>query len=237
MNVWIKLGLPLLLGAIAAGINWVVLDSELKPYEFVRVSQDIKPGDVFKKDRLERFTLRSSEGAGSLEATVVKWSERAMLINVPCVRELHKGDLVLWRDAPAARKEVTLKTNERALQINLEHVKYEPSLLLVGNQIGFVIDRDADRPAPSTSSPGTLVLNKPRTYVVEGPFRIVSVGRRVSAQAEGDPGDLAAAKVVTIAVKTIPGEVNEALDDQANRVIQARRNNSIESIVLYPAKD
>jgi hypothetical protein len=238
MNAWLKLGVPLLLGGCAAAINWQVLQSELTPYSFVKVTKHMKPGDLFKENQLAELVIRSKDGADSLQATAVPWKQRSRLYDMPCVRELEKNDIVLGRDAPSRFKVIQgLEKGERALQLNLDEVKYEPALLLVGGQISFVAEREGPLVDPLPGSPGgkTLAPNGP---IVLGPFRILSIGRRVTPDAEGD-ADAAAARVISVGVKVeVQSNGAEVLEEKASRLLRAMSGGPKGiRIMLYPYKE
>jgi hypothetical protein len=244
MNPWLKLGVPLLLGCGAAVINWQVLQSELEPHYFVKVTKEMKPGDLFKKDTLEKVTIRNADGAGSLDSVAVAWKEHYLLFDTPCVRELKANDIVFQRDAPSRFKVIQgLEKNERALLLSLDEVKYEPALLMVGTRISFVCDKDSlAAPGPTTGGTSPKLGLGSGGSVVLGPFRILSVGRRVTPESESDASDSAAARVISIAVKTEMKNGVEVLEDNAERVQRALGGagggpKPAVRIMLYPYKD
>jgi hypothetical protein len=229
---WMKIGLPVGLGIVAACINWAAVQSDLAAEDYIVVSKDLKAGDLFTPDVLQKLTIRRNEG--SLKDTAIPYSDIAMLYNSPCGRNLKKGDLVFLRDAPMSRRDVFLKKDERAYQIDLENIKYEAGLLIVGNQIGFVIPLDRYGKVFVPPTYGALKSDMTdSSYHIDGPFRIVSVGMRVNAYGDAADGHQpAGSRIISIAVKPSP---DGKLDETTSRVIEARQKNAIQGIILYPA--
>jgi hypothetical protein len=230
MNNWVKVGIPIVLGLVAAGINWTVLQSDIAPVDYVVLTRDVKAGEAFSPDNVEKLSLRRTEG--TLTGTAVPYKDRETLFGMPCGRDLRKGDLVLWRDAVSARRELALRKGEAGLSIDLEGLKVEPGLLVVGNEIGFVIARDSAGRVEGAEVVGTSPsVPSARRYYTDGPYRVLSVGRRVSSQTDPDRGD-GDNQTITVAV---PMRTGEEAEEKLRRLVEARRNKAIHGIVLLPS--
>ncbi len=231
MGTMMRFGVPIVLGLIAMGINWMVLESKLVATDYVVVIGKIKAGQPFKRENLRKFPLRGIDG--SLKGTALRYDQISMIQDTPCARDLMEGDLVLLRDSPATRKDVYLQPDERSLQIDLDSVKYEPELLVVGAEIGFVyaqlpVKTEATPPGGATPPPSSAADLKP---FIEGPFRIVAIGRRVNLHAEGFQNEHSGQRIISIAIKTEPGE---KLDLKTARLLQNARLKLIQSVVQFP---
>jgi len=102
-----------------------------------------------------------------------------------------KGDFVLWRGAGSG------KLTETALPVPLEGMNVVPSLLQVGDEIGFLIARPADLSIPAKMP----TPSRPSLELV-GPFRILRVGDEV-VRVGGDrkPRSGGNERLITVALK------------------------------------
>lgn len=194
MNNTLKLLIPLGLGVAAACLNWWALENKIAPVNYVKVKEGIRAGERFREDNLDKLAFRGDEG--SLKETAVPYRHRAVLYNTPSLRDLKKGDLVLWRDIHPH-----LETGEDQLPISLEGVSVvHPRLLAVGNEVVFVIDREASK-STKTGSSSTESNNSPARsdFRYIGPFRIVTVDGQV-ARAENSSGR-GGQRLITVAVR------------------------------------
>lgn len=184
---WLKLGIPILVGVAAAGLNWVALNDKAPAKTFVRLSENVTAGTPITADDLETIEISgTAEDLRQLELTAVPYDKRAVLIGRPALRDLKKNDFVFWRDVTSGRGELS----QPALPIPLEGLNLPPSLLQVGDEILFLLPR----PRGETGK-----ANGP---VEVGPFRILSVGdlvARQGADAKESRGQFD--RTITIAVK------------------------------------
>lgn len=237
MPNWMKLGIPIGLGVLAALLNYAGRSAEMAPVGYVRVNQELGVGKEFKEDHLERIDL--PKNLGSLEKTAIPWRDRAVLYGRPSPRDLKKGDLVLWRDATPPAPGLALEEGEVALHLSLEGISSSlPSIVKVGDRIGFYLPRrfTLDPKNPPEKEPA----EKPSPLEYVGPFRVLSIGKRVSADIPVKTGAFSAAeeREITLAIKPLDGMARP--DEITTRLLTARmsRQETLASgaIVIIPHK-
>lgn len=228
MSTFVKLLLPLGLGIAAAGLNFAAYYFREAPKSYVALKAPIAEGKPLPAD----FAQVSLTGRNLSEA-FVPWEKRDTLAGRPASRDLAKGDLVLWRDVYPPAPKLKLKPQELALHISLEGLTYEPSLLVVDNEVGFIVDMPGAEANDGATADGEKT--KDRLELV-GPFRILSVGARLQSQAAGDGAARGAVgKNITVAIRRLD---DQQLSDEARRLVEAkaaheRSQGGIQAIVLY----
>ena len=220
MNPLIKLALPLGLGVAAAGMNWVALHKGPPPRAFGVAVADIKAGDVLKESHFGKVMV-GGETSTALPRTAIPFEQLDTIYGREATRDVRKGDLVLWQDSTRPGWELAVQADEKALPISLDGLSSVPTLIRVGDQIGFLVARDRG-PAPRSDSPAVRQQQRPEDVDLDyvGPFRVLSVGDRISRDnAEKGPGRGADERVITVAVKT---GAEGQLDNKTRRLITAR---------------
>lgn len=234
---WLKLGIPITVGALAAFLNWQLLTAKAPTRTFVRVKEPVRTGAVLTDDNLAQVELSGSEETVThLGLTAVPWRDRAVLKDRPVVRDLSANDLVLWSDVTSARAQ----PKEPFAPISLEELKFVPPLLQVEDQIYFVISpAPAAEPRPS----GALEPKAPEPkapeprYETVGPFRVLAIGEMGARQGLASRESRGASeRTIQVAVHLQNGKVQ---DENYFKVIAAqaeeRRGASrIHGIVLAP---
>lgn len=207
MNAWLKFLIPIGLGLAAAALNLAaVSQSRPETWRGVRVARDLAAGEVLGAADLEPAELTGDPG--SLARTAIPWSSMGILLARPVPRALRAGDLVLWRDAVPEPEELSAAPGEKALMIALEGIAVQPTLLRVGDDVGFLV-ADDDEPSPSVEGDGSA------DYLYLGPFSLLSVGERLSRGAGSGGGD---PRVISVAVRV---DDQGRLDDRARRLVFA----------------
>lgn len=212
MNAWLKFLIPIGLGLAAAALNLAaVSQSRPETWRGVRVARDLAAGEVLGAADLEPAELTGDPG--SLARTAIPWSSMGILLARPVPRALRAGDLVLWRDAVPEPEELSAAPGEKALMIALEGIAVQPTLLRVGDGVGFLVAADDDEPSlpPAAEEEG----NGPADYRYLGPFSLLSVGERLSRDAGSRGGD---PRVISVAVRI---DDEGRLDDRARRLVHA----------------
>jgi hypothetical protein len=232
MNNALKLLIPIALGIVAAAVNWFALQEKTAPGVYLKVKEDIRAGQPFTADILDRLEVPGD--SGSLRETAVPYRDKAVLYNSPSLRDLKKGDLVLWRDVKPQ-----MVPGEDQLPISLEGISVvHPRLLAVGNEVTFVIDRNGNKTAAPSSSTGGTKSSESRpdlTYI--GPFRIVTVDGQVARPEKESRGG---ERLITLAIRRL-GEngVPNPSTTQLLEAIKARkegRHKFVEMILNAPRK-
>lgn len=237
MKTWLRLLIPLGLGLIAVVLNTRIMTDKLQPKVFVAISRNVGTDAVFSVNNIEPRSL--NDNVAKLLQTAIPWEERAVLLGRPIPRPLHAGDLVLWRDATPPDRELSPMDGEASLPISLHDIDIIPSLLLVGEEVGFYVDgtiASAIQATPASPLDSQLTLpsqpgSKEPVYV--GPFRLLSVGKRLTRTQEGTSSSNDG-QVITIA---FPVDKDGKTDRKTNQLLRARSQRSgIISIVLHHSK-
>lgn len=228
MNNAMKLLIPLIIGGIAGGINFWVMSSmtaeeTAEEHVYIQIAEDVKAGESFTSAEEFKTTQKIP--------SALRWEERHVLKGMKSPRNLKKGDLLLQRDI-LPRQRLDLNPDEEiGVHLSLEDVKYEPSLLTVGKQIGVVVPVLPNAPAEGGSkSPAPRLGTQFRRI---GPLRVVSVGRIIEPTPGGQfaDGDVdRGTQTVTVAV---PKGDGKTFSRELNRLIEANRNDEISAIVFY----
>ncbi len=241
MTPWMRMLLPVGFGIAAAVINFVVLKQLNQQTEFVSVGGKVPlaQGTPFAPANLTPLPV--SGNVAKLNKAWIRWEDRDTIFGRPAGRTLHRGELVLRQDAQPV-KELKPGPDEDAMVISLGSVEVEPKLLLIGEEIGFlirqarpepVVELPADKPSPVKIAPP----KKPDPLDVDikylGPFRLLSVGDRLSRNVgESKKDNRGDGRTVTIAIKKIRGE--EKLNENVDRLVRAsiKSGNRSESDLL-----
>ena len=211
MEHWKRLALPVGFGVAAAVLNILTIAARIKPEPFVAVKRSVLAGDTFAPEDLVQVEL--SGDLKALRQAAIPWTQRANLYYRIVPRDLIEGDIVLWRDATALIEELP-QAGEDRLPITLSNIPSVPSLILVGQQIGFWIGQADDGEGPRGAS-GNAAGGE---YV--GPFRVLAVGERAAPGREGASASRTAMEqVLTLAVRLNP--VTKELDEKTRRLVGA----------------
>lgn len=203
---------------------------------FVQVIKDVPAGMPFRSDFFQMLEV-PDVGRGSLYGAAVLWEDRVVLYDRPAARDLLRGDMVLIRDVVDPRRRFDLQADEVAIHVRMASATLEPSLLNVGDLVGFVTvdenesefsdlftDPDEPRAKPedrSSVDAGTVL----------GPFRLVTVGKSLSPDS--------APSVNGAGIVTVAGRLDEQnrLNSDARMLLSMTNGNSRLSVVLYPNFD
>ncbi len=210
-----KLSLAAACGIAAGLLNWIWMKSQThESFNAVKVVAKIQQGDALKQEDFEQMIL-PIESAKSLQASLVQFDDLAVLLDRKAARNLNPGDVVFWQDMQSQKKELAISgKDEVALHISLDGLSYEPELLMVGNEVGFVVSEN-------TSSQGPAAIPSPThpsgSFSNIGPFRIVSVGSRLSEDTE-NVDERSTGQVLSVAAKVRP---DGSFDESARRLLAA----------------
>jgi hypothetical protein len=229
---WIKLALPLGLGVVAGVINWSVTMTKIKPIACVALAADLKAGEKLSENVL--LPMELSGNVPRLTHTVVPWQERAILYGRAVPRTMQAGDLIFWRDAAPAPKELLVCKGEVPLSVSLRGMTVVPDFLHVGQQVGFLVATNPGRKRrePVASDPEPEPECKSTRYV--GPFRILAVGRRTSPSADGSERTSEDTRVLTVAAKLLPntGQL-AAMADRLVAALNGLRDEQAVGVILH----
>lgn len=181
MQGWWKLLIPLGLGVLAAGLNYMGRASDVEPVYYLGLKKDLLTGEEIKPAYLEAITLPRTHVA-SLAKVGIPYRELAVVYGRRVQRSMKKGDLILWSDITAPTK--ALDKDDVLLHLSLDNVPLAEDLR-VGQKIAFILPQDLLDAAPPGKEP---VVGKPpnpkdtKNYRIVGPFRVHSLGNRIGTE-------------------------------------------------------
>jgi hypothetical protein len=219
MSKWVKITIPLALGLGAMYLNYQAGTSRAQPTYYVMVNRDHKAGEKFTEDSVTSLVLYGART--DLKDTAIPFLDRASLFNQVCGRDLKKGDIVFWRDAAPPPAQLSVREGEVAFHISLSGISASlPELVKVGDEIGFYLDPRAKLPGSASASIAAPPASAaPASFEYVGPFRILSIGQRISADDLNQPG-VFSNREITLAVRQQGG--GKELDEKTTRLLQAQ---------------
>lgn len=224
MKSLLKIVIPLVLAIGAAIGNQAYLSSKLTTEGYVAINAPLRAaeGSRLEDSNLKEVRIHVAEG-GILNA--VKYSDRAILDGAPIRRDFEDGDLVLLSDVRAAKSDLNLVEGEVALLVPLSGVEFEPTLLRVGRDVGFVVyESDSEDGASVGTASGGM------RQVELGPFRLTSVGDDIDIETAGD--DRArSTRVNSISVAAKVGN-DHVIPDEQRRLVNAAKRKQILAVTL-----
>lgn len=213
MSAWMKLLIPLALGIVAAIVNFAVLKQSVSSREFVVARVPIESGQEITQDLLTTREV-SGHAAAMLKSAVPAEGHESLVLGRRAGRHIEADDLLLWQDVNVP-SELAPRPGEDALTISLDGVAVVPRLLIVGQEVTFIVNIEDDPTAVDPTQP----LEAAARFEPIGPFRLLSIGPRLSRIADDDSGnDLDGGRNITIA---IPATQGEKFDRMTQRLLDA----------------
>jgi hypothetical protein len=165
MKYGLRLLIPVGLAILAAGANFLAMNSATRPLVFVQVTEALDRGKPFTKDNLARLEVPGS--FGNLKESAIPFEHVGILYGQPAPRKFQKGDIVFWSDGPEGSLTIQPGSDD-ILPVPLERVEFVPSLLRVGSEVSFRFCK----------------VDKSAEAEVVGRFRVASVGNQLSNKDE-----------------------------------------------------
>jgi hypothetical protein len=221
------LGIPILVGLIAAGLNYYVLNQRDEPVKFLRVKERVRAGTTLSAEAVDVVELTAPpEMLKQLGATVVSARDKSLVMGRAAIRDLEPNDLILWRDFVSARGEL----KKPSVPVPLEGLVLPERLLLVGDQVGFIISR---RPPPAM--PGDL----PGEPILEeiGPFRVSSVSGQTKRPELDSKETLAPGeRIITVEMESTNGKLSPNMEKLLSTRVDPNdvRTPKLIAVVLRP---
>lgn len=218
MSTNLKFAIPLVLGALAALVNWWSM-SESEFVEYISVNRDVIPGQVLRSEDIQATAIPKNF-QGQLDRAAVPFSQNGVIDNNPIQRKLTRGDLLTFRDLGQSGPKENLSQGEEAYLLPLRGVPYDPEILFVGDLVSFVF------PATSADEEGESERI--------GPFRIVSIGASFTRdQSAGGKGTV---DQIGIAVPQLKENPRRKEAEKLLRKLARSADNSGQSVflVLHP---
>lgn len=91
-----KFGISVVLGCLAAGLNWAWLAAEKSPPMFVAVRVDVRSGDKLTEDMLMAVPVPGA--IAKLRLSLIPYNNRALVYGMPADRDYTAGDMLFQRD-------------------------------------------------------------------------------------------------------------------------------------------
>ena len=107
MNNLITFCLALLLGTVAAGMNWFWMESQARPDAYVGLQDAVAAGETIEEDNLVAIPIPGS--VDTLRQSFVPYANRAILFGLEANRDYDAGDVVLQRDIQAPASDTVWK--------------------------------------------------------------------------------------------------------------------------------
>lgn len=196
----LRLLLPVVLGILAAILNFMVLRGSTAPLELAVLNTDLKADTELTDDMLDRLPVRADKG---IVKSVVPYSDRGLLLGRRVMRPIGAGEVLLYTDVHNLDEEnisLYLKPGETTLTIPVKSSRVAPGLRR-GDSIGILVTM---RPEPN---PSKSVLRTPADATrMLGPFRLLRLGTVVDPYRSAGLGE---ASLLQVAIK--PG-ANGQLD-------------------------
>lgn len=96
MSHLLKFTFAVLLGVLAAAGNWLYLELQTSPTQYVAVDQAKERGDVLEEEDLVAVPVPGD--AQLLKRTLVPFANRSILFGAKATRDFERGDMVFMRD-------------------------------------------------------------------------------------------------------------------------------------------
>ena len=157
MNHTAKLMIAIGLAAVAAFLNFIVISQRTKPVKFAAMKTSASAGETLTTDMID-FVEVPAQFSEQLKRSVVPWNEMAVLSGKTLLRDVERGELLFWQDAPISGPRYDLRKGETAVFLDVSNSPV--STIAVGESVSFRI--------------GTQTGESDLEWV--GPFRVVTVG-------------------------------------------------------------
>ncbi len=96
MSHLLKFTVAVLLGVVAAAGNWLYLELQTSPTQYVAMAQPKERGDVLEEDDLVAVPVPGD--AQQLRRTLIPYTKRSILFGAKATRDFERGDIVFMRD-------------------------------------------------------------------------------------------------------------------------------------------
>lgn len=233
----------IVLGLLAAGLNWFYLERKSREFEkvsFVSIAPEVQihPGETFVASHFAEMPV-PEVAARRLESIAVLWKDLDTVVGMNAVREFRGEQLLLRTDLETPPAELELGENERALWIPVDSRTFIASLVVPGDEVDFLLPRGArGAPAGSGDTAPTIASASPargRTEII-GPFKLLSIGNRL-----GKTNVLNAARLPQLQENIITVRVKmsgTSLDEDAERLLEALQATNYREVgvLLRPRK-
>jgi predicted homoserine dehydrogenase-like protein len=233
MNL-LRIVLPVMLGVVAAVLNFIVLRGSTAPLELTTISADVKADTELTESMLDRIAVRADR---EIFKSAVPYSDHGLLLGRRVTRDMTKGEVVMWADLHNVDEEnirLYLKPRESTFTFPVKPTRIARGLKR-GDSVGvFVAVKSTPNTLKATNNGLALPTTNRRRL---GPFRLLSLGTPV------DPSRmlLGESSVVTVAVMPrADGQLDAdtaALDEAISSMTPGNNSDGVVAVEYYePAK-
>lgn len=103
-----KFGFSILLGGVAAALNWMWISAEKVPPTFVAINAEVLEGEPLSDDHFVAVPVPGD--AEKLREALVPFENRSVLYGVPAARAFRPGDIIFQRDIEAPNRRIELQS-------------------------------------------------------------------------------------------------------------------------------
>ncbi|MCA9108771.1 MAG: hypothetical protein KDA52_02390 [Planctomycetaceae bacterium] len=140
MSQWLRILLPVGLGAAAFTLNAWTMSRAMTPNSYVMVNTDIKGGEVFESRMFAPIEL--SGDVERLNEVLIRWDEKSLLAKLPAPRAMQPGDVVFKRDLVSDEEP---GDSEAIITLDVSRAHgFEPSLLNPGDRVSLLFQSRGD---------------------------------------------------------------------------------------------
>jgi hypothetical protein len=222
--------LPVVLGIVAAVLNFLVIRGSTAPVELTVLSKEVKADTELTEEMLESKPIRADK---EMIKSLVPYSDRGQVLGRRVTRQVVQGELLLLADVQNLDEQniqLYLQPGEMSLTIPAKRVARG---LRRGDMVGVWV---TVRPEPAPKK--TVTLTTSGLTRALGPFRLLSVTTPVDPYRGAALGD---GRLVVVAVKPRPkGQPDPDLDALQEAMSgsfgRSGMESGVQSVEYYRAK-
>lgn len=91
-----RLLIAVVLGLAAAAVNWLTMSAQIQPAKYVAFDEALERGDTIREDDLRAVPVPGDPAV--LRQSLIPFSNRALVLGSPAVRDYQAGDFVFAQD-------------------------------------------------------------------------------------------------------------------------------------------
>ncbi len=180
MNVWYRLGIPVIIGLAAAVFNFMAIIAKVQPQIYAALTRQVSKG--FPISEGDFFPVKVCVDNADLARAAVHWEDRMVLANTRAAYDLKAGQVLLYSDVRALAISPPLDAEAYDLSLTREQARSLESVR-IGDQVSFLLK------VPGKVAPETL-----------GRFLVLNLD-----SGDSGSGDRGRPVTLTVAVRTLPG--------------------------------
>lgn len=209
--------LALLCGLASATIHYRSLQAHLESQEVQVVSYLVAFRDIEAGEKLTLDVVDSLDLPDTVSIPAIRVENFGAYENVASVRrDVEKGQVLLHSDITGAQEGLNIRGDSgRGLSVSLAGIAFEPALVRVGRQVGFLVDEEQD---------GENSSEAVGQFREIGPFLILGIGDLVADESKGESA------LLTVDASVVDG----VLDEKSGDLLAAMESQRLRGITIYP---